>query len=304
MGKIDRGPDHRLLGRCLGLTLLASGCVEAEGAGSAKDASPASDISLTIPPDGWVQTPHRCGVRFWGPPEMVEVAVQGVDSCVFQFRTANCQFGGDSGGYSDPLTQDEGELDFDARAVRIDGREGKLVRYRSREGSSQPYVAALNVPLPSPPRWRLATTFYASCSSIAARDEALLSIRTATIAAEGETKSDGGVGDTSVASSGSRIVPIVLEESSSVTVTAGEVFTIVVKFIGENGTMLPDVASPIVRFVGIDPTPASLQTPGGAVRLFRFEAREIGPVELTFAGAAGGDAGTPTRTITVHVRQP
>jgi hypothetical protein len=84
------------------------------------------------------------------------------------------------------------------------------------------------------------------------------------------------------------------------------VFTLLVKDGGNNnGSLEPVSSSPSLRFVGTDPTPSALQTPGRPVRLFRFEALATGSFEVTFPGAARDDAGKQTdRTLTVYVYQP
>jgi hypothetical protein len=272
---------------------------------SPADGGTLHDLSLATPPSGWVQTPERCGIRLWAPLDVVEIATQGDDSCAFRFRTERCEIGGGSGAFSDQLEADEEELDHSTAVGRLDGREVKLVQYRLRESESHPYVAAARVPLPSTSGWGLAASLHAQCSSAATREEGLLSLRSARIRETEATtnRPDAGIADAGSEGVDSRPIPILVGEDGSVSVETGEVFTLLIKYVGNNGTLEPQVSSSKVRFVGIDETPSSLQTPGGPVRSFRFQARETGSVELTFPAADRGDAGTPSsKVVTVHIR--
>jgi hypothetical protein len=72
-----------------------------------------------------------------------------------------------------------------------------------------------------------------------------------------------------------------------------QLFTVAVKaFSGSrDGYLTPQVSSPVLRFIEIDDTPSNLQTPGGPVTVFRFEALTTGQATVTIARDQTGDGG-------------
>ena len=83
-------------------------------------------------------------VEFQIPGEMSEIAVQGVDSFVGQWKSAELTLLLDLGGHSDPLGYD-GKDEFRLTLTTIDGKAATIERFMDPGADAErPYVAAIH----------------------------------------------------------------------------------------------------------------------------------------------------------------
>jgi hypothetical protein len=106
-----------------------------------------------IPPKDWKQV-KACGTTFYVPPDIRKERVQGIDSCVGRYRSANILIeldvvpGSDSN--SSRRREYSEERDFNLRKTKIDGQEAEIITFYGaggpREAKGLNYGAVLYVP--------------------------------------------------------------------------------------------------------------------------------------------------------------
>jgi len=120
-----------------------------------------------------------CGFAFHAPPELVELKVQGTDSCVVEYEANGCSFIGDYGFYSGSFDQLTDLPGYQQMNVVIDGQNAVLASYGPIDAPPRPYIAGVHFPtLPAGAGVKL--TFSASCDSTASQEIALRVFRTLT----------------------------------------------------------------------------------------------------------------------------
>jgi hypothetical protein len=122
-------------------------------------------------PEGWVRHETPCSMSFLGPETLVEVTVQGVDSCVLQFMDDDCVVGGGRGGYSSGLSAQgiAASGAYEREMTIVDGREASSVTART-EDPERPYFAGVHVPLGTSVIGPISAELYVSCGSAEVRD--------------------------------------------------------------------------------------------------------------------------------------
>jgi len=104
-----------------------SGPSRSADAGEDRDASDLGEVST----DDWMDVSTDCGYTFEAPRDLVEIPVQGIDSCVVKFDSAACTYVGDYGNASNSLEGDGAEPG-EYEAIEIFGVPTMLVTYTSK----------------------------------------------------------------------------------------------------------------------------------------------------------------------------
>jgi hypothetical protein len=99
----------------------------------------------TTAPAGWQWVNSSCDFLFKAPAELQKQAVQGIDSCVGQYRGAGMELSYDYGGYSDPLTDYKDSDEYEEESAMIDGLQAKLISMHLDSGEL-PYFTAVHFP--------------------------------------------------------------------------------------------------------------------------------------------------------------
>ena len=84
-------------------------------------------------PEGWQRIDAKGRFSFYIPPEMKKQDVHGIDSYVEKYSSDTMRLGFDYGQYSNHL-DNEGEEDYQAEMIEIDGRNAKLVTFTIKNG--------------------------------------------------------------------------------------------------------------------------------------------------------------------------
>jgi hypothetical protein len=105
-------------------------------------------FELPDPPASWVVHATECGFSFSGPDDLVDLNVQGVDSCVAEFENDACTFHVGSGAFSNGLTDFEGADEYEVGHAAIQGFDAKLVTAVLESGQRGPYAAGVHFPQP------------------------------------------------------------------------------------------------------------------------------------------------------------
>ena len=79
---------------------------------------------------------------FYLPSDFAEVAVQGEDSLVKQYKNANSNINLDFGGYSDPLDSYKSMAEYQEINTTISGKIAKIISYKNNDE----YISAVNFP--------------------------------------------------------------------------------------------------------------------------------------------------------------
>jgi len=104
-------------------------------------------------PDGWKKI-EACGITFYAPPDLEEEKVQGIDSCVKEYRSKNIILSLDVLGYigkeSDTRRDEHSdEKDFQIVKTKIGGRKAEIITHYETKDSKKwkdlPYSATLFV---------------------------------------------------------------------------------------------------------------------------------------------------------------
>jgi hypothetical protein len=108
-----------------------------------------------VTPDGWKKI-EACGLSFYVPPDLEEVKVQGIDSCVKEYRSKNILLSLDVLGYigkESNSRRDEysDKKDFQIVVTKVDRRKAEIITHYETENSEQwkdfPYSATLYIPV-------------------------------------------------------------------------------------------------------------------------------------------------------------
>jgi hypothetical protein len=135
-------------------------------------------LELPQAPATWVVHSTECGFSFSGPDDLIDLDVQGVDSCVDELENDACSFHVGSGLFSNGLTEFDDADEYEVGRARIDGFDAKLVT-AVRQGEPRPYLAGAHFPEPpfatSP---GVSADLLIFCATRAQRDAMLASLET------------------------------------------------------------------------------------------------------------------------------
>ncbi|MDD9946979.1 MAG: hypothetical protein OXU20_38405 [Myxococcales bacterium] len=129
------------------------------------------DCPLQTPPADWSQVDTPCPFTLTVPDDLVQVDVQGTDSCTLQFESDECVLSGDYGPFSDSLTGPRGGDEM-RTMVSVDGFTGTLVTARA-DVDDRPYFGGLNLPVDLEDSTGVSLTLTLFCDSVAARTRLL-----------------------------------------------------------------------------------------------------------------------------------
>jgi hypothetical protein len=104
-------------------------------------------FELPDAPAGWVEYPTECRFSFRGPDDLIDLDVQGIDSCVDEFANDACTFQVGSGGFSSGLADFEEAEEYVVGQAAIQGYDAKLVTAVT-QGDAPSYFAAAHFPQP------------------------------------------------------------------------------------------------------------------------------------------------------------
>lgn len=128
----------------------------------------------------WTAVTSKCGFAFYAPPDVVEVAVQGTDSCVARYDAGGCTYTADYGLYSSDLGDLVDQPHYQRVDVHIAARAAMLVTVGPVQ-EPKPYIAASHFP-DVPAGHGMALTIIARCDSVEAQQTALDVYRSLTFA--------------------------------------------------------------------------------------------------------------------------
>lgn len=129
----------------------------------------------------WIRIDASCGdYSFRAPPDTVEQAAQGVDSCREKWTTSSCDYAADYGPFSSDLSEYRDALEYEELQELISGREAKLVTATLAEPAQgePPYVAGVTLAEVEPNAAGIRLTLDARCRSSAGQLDALSVFRT------------------------------------------------------------------------------------------------------------------------------
>ena len=86
-------------------------------------------------PESWKRIDAKGRFSFYLPPEMKKLDTHGIDSYVEEYSSDTMRLGFDYGQYSNHL-DNEGEEDYQAEMVAIDGRKAKLATFTIKDGNT------------------------------------------------------------------------------------------------------------------------------------------------------------------------
>ena len=95
-------------------------------------------------PDGWTKI-DICHVIFYAPPDMKDLGMRGIDSCVAQFANKDITLYLDYGWYGAPFNRDNSVRDFNEQTLTIGGKTAQVITYvdASHSNSGLNYNASL-----------------------------------------------------------------------------------------------------------------------------------------------------------------
>lgn len=127
-------------------------------------------------PSDWVSIDARCGYAFRAPPDVREEPAQGLDSCVDRYVTEACVYSGGYGAFGTDWGF-ESYPEYGQTQQQVDGLSATVftARVDGDEEGRGPYWAAIDF-VPNPEGLYL--SMFATCSTAAGRDEALLVFQT------------------------------------------------------------------------------------------------------------------------------
>jgi hypothetical protein len=167
--KIRIRARSKVMRTVLGLALFAVACGGADASeGDANDA-------VVVGAD-WVRVESSCGYGFDAPPDVTELAVQGIDSCVDAWTTGSCEYHGDYGGFSNDLSGYSDLPEFRLTEKSVGGRAARVMTARSGDA----FVAAVYIPGLDADE-RIALTLWGECADKSGQTEALAAFGTVTI---------------------------------------------------------------------------------------------------------------------------
>jgi hypothetical protein len=136
-------------------------------------------FELPDAPATWVEHATKCGFSFRAPGNLMELDVQGTDSCVDEFEGDACRFMAGSGLFSGGFAELEDADEYEVGHSLIQGFDAKLVTAVRYEEPNRQYLAGVYFPQPPFATGPGVTAdFLVSCTTRAQRDAMLPTLGT------------------------------------------------------------------------------------------------------------------------------
>jgi hypothetical protein len=97
-------------------------------------------------PDGWTKI-SVCRLSFFAPPDMKDLGMRGIDSCLLQYANKDITVYLDYGRYGSPPRQSNSYLEYKEQSLLIDGKNAQLATFvdAGRSNSGGKYIACMYV---------------------------------------------------------------------------------------------------------------------------------------------------------------